>query len=95
MNTLQKISENDIAVIVNLHSVDLVKDYCTRVIGIAHGRIIFDGPPVCWMTVLFKIFIVMSQPSFTLIPICPFIIIGYFNEENIMPYLIVGWNDDI
>ncbi|WP_145563598.1 phosphonate ABC transporter ATP-binding protein [Yersinia aldovae] len=45
MSTLQKISENDIAVMVNLHSVDLVKDYCTRVIGIAHGRIVFDGPP--------------------------------------------------
>ncbi|CQI94041.1 phosphonate ABC transporter ATP-binding protein [Yersinia frederiksenii] len=45
MNTLQKISENDIAVVVNLHSVDLVKDYCTRVIGIAHGRIVFDGAP--------------------------------------------------
>ncbi|CNI44862.1 phosphonate ABC transporter ATP-binding protein [Yersinia mollaretii] len=45
MNTLQKISENDIAVVVNLHSVDLVKDYCTRVIGIAHGRIVFDGSP--------------------------------------------------
>ncbi|CRY53178.1 MULTISPECIES: phosphonate ABC transporter ATP-binding protein [Yersinia] len=45
MNTLQKISENDIAVVVNLHSVDLVKDYCTRVIGIAHGRIVYDGPP--------------------------------------------------
>lgn len=45
MNTLQKISKNDIAVVVNLHSVDLVKDYCTRVIGIAHGRIVFDGPP--------------------------------------------------
>ncbi|CFR16809.1 phosphonate ABC transporter ATP-binding protein [Yersinia frederiksenii] len=45
MNTLQKISENDIAVVVNLHSVELVKDYCTRVIGIAHGRIVFDGPP--------------------------------------------------
>ncbi|AIN17122.1 phosphonate ABC transporter, ATP-binding protein [Yersinia rochesterensis] len=45
MNTLQKISENDIAVVVNLHSVDLVKDYCTRVIGIAHGRVIFDGHP--------------------------------------------------
>ncbi|HDL8258714.1 TPA: phosphonate ABC transporter ATP-binding protein, partial [Yersinia enterocolitica] len=43
MNTLQKISEDDIAVVVNLHSVDLVKEYCTRVIGIAHGRIIFDG----------------------------------------------------
>ncbi len=45
MNTLQKISENDITVVVNLHSVDLVKDYCTRVIGIADGRIIFDGHP--------------------------------------------------
>ncbi|CNL25522.1 putative ABC transport ATP-binding subunit [Yersinia enterocolitica] len=45
MNTLQKISENDIAVVVNLHSVDLVKDYCTRVIGIAHGKIVFDGSP--------------------------------------------------
>ncbi|HDL7732016.1 phosphonate ABC transporter ATP-binding protein [Yersinia enterocolitica] len=45
MNTLQKISEDDIAVVVNLHSVDLVKEYCTRVIGIAHGRIIFDGHP--------------------------------------------------
>ncbi|HDL8606708.1 TPA: phosphonate ABC transporter ATP-binding protein [Yersinia enterocolitica] len=44
-NTLQKISEDDIAVVVNLHSVDLVKEYCTRVIGIAHGRIIFDGHP--------------------------------------------------
>lgn len=45
MNTLQKISEDDITVVVNLHSVDLVKEYCTRVIGIAHGRIIFDGHP--------------------------------------------------
>ncbi|EKN3947017.1 phosphonate ABC transporter ATP-binding protein [Yersinia enterocolitica] len=45
MNALQKISEDDIAVVVNLHSVDLVKEYCTRVIGIAHGRIIFDGHP--------------------------------------------------
>lgn len=45
MNTLQKISEDNIAVVVNLHSVDLVKEYCTRVIGIAHGRIIFDGHP--------------------------------------------------
>lgn len=30
---------------VNLHSVELVKDYCTRVIGIAKGQIIFDGHP--------------------------------------------------
>lgn len=45
MDALQKISENDIAVMVNLHSVELVREYCTRVIGIAQGRIIFDGPP--------------------------------------------------
>lgn len=45
MDALQKISENDIAVMVNLHSVELVREYCTRVIGIAQGQIIFDGPP--------------------------------------------------
>lgn len=30
---------------VNLHSVELVKEYCSRVIGIAHGKIVFDGHP--------------------------------------------------
>jgi len=45
MDALQKISEDDIAVVVNLHSVELVKSYCTRVIGIAHGRIVYDGHP--------------------------------------------------
>jgi phosphonate transport system ATP-binding protein len=45
MDALQKVSENDIAVMVNLHSVELVKEYCTRVIGIAQGKIVFDGHP--------------------------------------------------
>lgn len=45
MDALQKVSENDIAVMVNLHSVELVREYCTRVIGIAQGKIIFDGHP--------------------------------------------------
>ena len=40
-----KVSENDIAVMVNLHSVELVREYCTRVIGIAQGKIVFDGHP--------------------------------------------------
>lgn len=40
-----KISEDGIAVMVNLHSVELVKEYCSRVIGIAHGKIVFDGHP--------------------------------------------------
>src|SRR5471032_3461824 len=45
MNALKKVSEENIAVMVNLHSVELVKDFCTRVIGIAKGQIIFDGHP--------------------------------------------------
>ncbi|CAM3498822.1 phosphonate ABC transporter ATP-binding protein [Rouxiella silvae] len=45
MNALKKVSEDNIAVMVNLHSVELVKDFCTRVIGIAHGEIIYDGHP--------------------------------------------------
>lgn len=45
MDALQKISEDGIAVMVNLHSVELVKEYCSRVIGIAHGKIVFDGHP--------------------------------------------------
>lgn len=38
-------SDNGISVMVNLHSVELVKEYCTRAIGIAKGRIVFDGHP--------------------------------------------------
>ncbi len=30
---------------VNLHSVELVKEYCTRVIGIQRGKVLFDGHP--------------------------------------------------
>lgn len=45
MEVLRQISDNGISVMVNLHSVELVKEYCTRVIGIASGRIIFDGHP--------------------------------------------------
>ncbi|ACT07511.1 phosphonate ABC transporter, ATPase subunit [Dickeya chrysanthemi Ech1591] len=45
MDVLQQVSDNGITVVVNLHSVELVKAYCTRAIGIAQGRIVFDGPP--------------------------------------------------
>lgn len=45
MNALREIVEQGVSVVVNLHSVDLVKEYCTRVIGIAGGQIVFDGPP--------------------------------------------------
>ncbi|KNC92075.1 phosphonate ABC transporter ATP-binding protein [Trabulsiella odontotermitis] len=45
MRVLNDVSEQGISVIVNLHSLDLVKEYCTRAIGIAKGEIIFDGDP--------------------------------------------------
>ncbi|WP_421507670.1 phosphonate ABC transporter ATP-binding protein [Erwinia rhapontici] len=45
MDVLRQVSENGISVMVNLHSVELVKDYCTRAIGVAKGRIVFDGHP--------------------------------------------------
>ncbi|MBO8133988.1 phosphonate ABC transporter ATP-binding protein [Dickeya fangzhongdai] len=45
MDVLRQVSDNGITVVVNLHSVELVKEYCTRAIGIAQGRILFDGPP--------------------------------------------------
>ncbi len=34
-----------ITVICNLHDLDIAKDYCTRLIGMAQGRIVFDGTP--------------------------------------------------
>ncbi|SNY77457.1 phosphonate ABC transporter ATP-binding protein [Enterobacter sp. CC120223-11] len=45
MNVLREVSEQGISVMVNLHSIELVKTYCTRVIGIAQGQIVFDGHP--------------------------------------------------
>ncbi|MGQ3017871.1 phosphonate ABC transporter ATP-binding protein [Phenylobacterium sp.] len=37
--------ERGIPVIVNLHSLDIARRYCTRVIGMSKGKIIYDGPP--------------------------------------------------
>lgn len=45
MNVLREVSEQGISVMVNLHSIELVKNYCTRAIGIAQGQIVFDGHP--------------------------------------------------
>lgn len=45
MDVLRQVSEQGISVMVNLHSVELVKSYCTRVIGIQRGRVLFDGHP--------------------------------------------------
>lgn len=45
MRVLRDVSEQGISVMVNLHSVELVKEYCTRVIGVSQGRIVFDDHP--------------------------------------------------
>lgn len=45
MEALQKVSSEGIAVMVNLHSIELVKQYCTRVIGLEKGKVVYDGAP--------------------------------------------------
>ncbi|MCE0495294.1 phosphonate ABC transporter ATP-binding protein [Vibrio salinus] len=45
MSALKEISQQNIAVMINLHSIELVKQYCSRVIGIAEGQIVYDGSP--------------------------------------------------
>jgi phosphonate transport system ATP-binding protein len=45
MDVLRQVSDQGISVMVNLHSIELVKRYCTRVIGIQRGVVIFDGHP--------------------------------------------------
>lgn len=39
-------TEDGITTVVSLHQVDLARDYADRVIGLAHGRVVFDGAAV-------------------------------------------------
>ncbi len=44
MQALRDINRNDgITVITNLHTLDTARRYCDRIIGMAHGRVVFDG----------------------------------------------------
>ncbi len=46
MDALRDINErNGITVITNLHTLDTARNYCERIIGMAHGRVVFDGQP--------------------------------------------------
>lgn len=38
-------AEQGIACLVNLHQVEVAKQYATRIIGIKNGKMVFDGPP--------------------------------------------------
>ena len=46
MDSLRRIHEEDgRMVIANLHTLDTARRYCDRVIGMRHGRVVFDGRP--------------------------------------------------
>jgi len=46
MDALRRINRlHGITVLCNLHSIELAQGYCDRLIGMAHGRIAFDGAP--------------------------------------------------
>jgi len=48
MDALTRINRHfGITVICNLHSLDVARAYCERLIGIAGGRVTFDGAPDC------------------------------------------------
>ncbi|WP_319410550.1 phosphonate ABC transporter ATP-binding protein [uncultured Cohaesibacter sp.] len=45
MDSLKDINERDgITVVTNLHTLDTARAYCERVIGMYHGKVVFDGP---------------------------------------------------
>ena len=45
MSTLSQINaERGITVLVNLHSIEIARQYCKRVIGLHGGRLVFDAP---------------------------------------------------
>jgi phosphonate transport system ATP-binding protein len=47
MDALLRINKHfGITVLCNLHSLDLARSYCDRLIGMAAGRVVFDGAPV-------------------------------------------------
>ncbi|MBW8299498.1 MAG: phosphonate ABC transporter ATP-binding protein [Hydrogenophaga sp.] len=46
MDALRDINERDgITVVTNLHTLDTARNYCSRIIGMAQGRVVFDGTP--------------------------------------------------
>jgi phosphonate transport system ATP-binding protein len=46
MDSLLRINKHfGITVLCNLHSLDLARNYCDRLIGMAAGRVVFDGAP--------------------------------------------------
>ncbi|HEV7344074.1 MAG TPA: phosphonate ABC transporter ATP-binding protein [Devosia sp.] len=45
MDSLRDINADGITVITNLHTLDTARAYCGRIIGMAAGKVVFDGTP--------------------------------------------------
>jgi phosphonate transport system ATP-binding protein len=46
METLREVNRNyGISIVSNLHQLNYAKEYCTRVVGLHNGQIVFDGSP--------------------------------------------------
>jgi phosphonate transport system ATP-binding protein len=46
MDALQDLNRSSgITVLCNLHSLELARSYCDRLVGMKHGRVVFDGKP--------------------------------------------------
>jgi len=46
MKSLRDLNEQDgITVLTNLHTLDTAREYCSRIIGMAAGKVVFDGSP--------------------------------------------------
>ena len=60
MDDLKKINEElGITILINLHFVDLAKEYGSRIIGLRAGELVYDGPASeAWMTMYSIIFMV-------------------------------------
>jgi phosphonate transport system ATP-binding protein len=45
MDSLRDINAEGITVVTNLHTLDTARAYCERIIGMAAGKVVFDGTP--------------------------------------------------
>ena len=65
MDALQKICrERNVPVIINLHSLEIARRYCTRIVAMSKGAIVFDGPPAgLTQTVLDRVYAGRMTPE--------------------------------
>ncbi len=45
MDALAQVNREGITVLVNLHHLDTAREYCTRIVAMQQGRVVFDGLP--------------------------------------------------